>query len=283
MVKCIADNAISWIYTPVNTGHIDLGHGTEESGTERLECEVGSDEIVIDEEVEDRLGHAPPGPSHIPLDQETVVRLTEEGMFAVSSTRLADSPEVESCDSWHPPTASVSRPEGGPVKEADPSHFQTSASSEDKSESHSEKDEVVAGLVEVGHSTDDFTGDTDSSVVTVTDIDDESQSMPSMPNYNHVKSMIDNMRAHFGSGPDIEFVVHEMTGWPGSPDPGKSHNEEEMSLTLAYVCHVVMTPPVPGKVWGFMGTGIMSSRESALESISGEILGAYSSGPPQGP
>ena len=151
---------------------------------------------------------------------------------------------------------------------------------------------VVAGLVEVKHSTDDFSGDTDSSVVTsssvvtnssralVTDSDDESQSMP---NYNHVKSMTDNKRAHFGSGPDIEFVVHEMTGWPGSPDPGKTHNEIEMSLTLAYACHVLVRSPVPDRVWGFIGTEIKSSRESAMEWVSEGILDAYNYGAFHGP
>ena len=79
MVKCIADNAISWIYTPVNTGHIDLGHGTEESGTERLECEVGSDEIVIDEEVEDEQVSISRGAFPTEIVQAPVVRLTEGG------------------------------------------------------------------------------------------------------------------------------------------------------------------------------------------------------------
>lgn len=61
LVKCIADNAISWIYAPVTKGHVDPNEdgmacgdeviGDEQHGEERMEEEVGSDEIIIDEEI----------------------------------------------------------------------------------------------------------------------------------------------------------------------------------------------------------------------------------------
>jgi len=79
LVKCIADDAISWIYTPVNTGHINTDHRTVEPGIESLEGEVGTDQIVIDEEVEDEQVSISRGAFPTEIVQAPVERLTEGG------------------------------------------------------------------------------------------------------------------------------------------------------------------------------------------------------------
>jgi hypothetical protein len=65
LVKCIADNAISWIYAPVTKGHVDVDKDDEvirsavvegeENGDEAAGAAVDSDEIVIDIDIDDQV------------------------------------------------------------------------------------------------------------------------------------------------------------------------------------------------------------------------------------
>ena len=78
MVKCIADNAISWIYAPVTKGQKDAGQDdevveegvAEREGIENEGAGAGMDshEIVID--IDDEVGDVPePAPKADEQDQ----------------------------------------------------------------------------------------------------------------------------------------------------------------------------------------------------------------------
>jgi len=79
LVKCIADDAISWIYSPVTTGHINADLGAERVAIASIEGDVRSDEIVIDEEFEDEQVSISRGAFPTEIVQAPVVRLTEGG------------------------------------------------------------------------------------------------------------------------------------------------------------------------------------------------------------
>jgi len=69
LVKCIADNAISWIYAPITKGHVDAEEndevvveglaGREEVGNDVAGAGVDSDEIVIDIDIDDEMEDVP--------------------------------------------------------------------------------------------------------------------------------------------------------------------------------------------------------------------------------
>jgi hypothetical protein len=78
-VKCIADNAISWIYAPVTKGHVDVDKDDEvirsgvvegeEHGNEAAGAGVDSDEIVIDIDIDDQMEDVPE-PASKPNEQD---------------------------------------------------------------------------------------------------------------------------------------------------------------------------------------------------------------------
>jgi hypothetical protein len=79
LVKCIADNAISWIYAPVTKGHVDVDKDDEvirsavvegeENGDEAAGAGVDSDEIVIDIDIDDQMEDVPE-PASKPNEQD---------------------------------------------------------------------------------------------------------------------------------------------------------------------------------------------------------------------
>jgi hypothetical protein len=86
LVKCIADSAISWIYAPVTTGHLNAENDdevvVEMAGGEEIENEAGgpgieSDEIVID--IDDEVEEAPV-PPQIPYPSDQDQRDTDMGL-----------------------------------------------------------------------------------------------------------------------------------------------------------------------------------------------------------
>jgi hypothetical protein len=72
-VKCIADNAISWIYAPVTKGHGDVEKddevivegvaGPQEKLNDGVGAGMDNDEIVIDIDIDDEMEDVPEPPS----------------------------------------------------------------------------------------------------------------------------------------------------------------------------------------------------------------------------
>jgi hypothetical protein len=100
-VKCIADNAISWIYAPLTKGHVDVETDDEvirsavvegeENGDEAAGAGVDSDEIVIDIDIDDQLEDVPEPASSVPNEQDQAyieIEAFDADAFQESERRL---------------------------------------------------------------------------------------------------------------------------------------------------------------------------------------------------
>ena len=100
MVKCIADNAISWIYAAVTKGHVDVDKDDEVirsavvegegNGDQAAGAGVDSDEIVIDIDIDDQMEDVPK-PASKPNEQDQAyieMKAFDADAFQESESRI---------------------------------------------------------------------------------------------------------------------------------------------------------------------------------------------------
>lgn len=225
LVKCIADNAISWIYAPLTRGHsLPEGHDHEVGGEmtqaevaedRAVGVEVGGDEIVIDEEMDESPGLSLKGADH----------QNQEGMAVKMSDEDTRGSDMESqapyegrgeqtflcrcsktyrggSERYEPKTMS----EQGLGEYADLNPH-TSDSSQcrtpppaEEGTMNAEADEVVPDLER-----------TDRSTARSPNIQDPEQHS-STPYLDKMKRMISQLEFE-GHSFDIEIITHKIAGW----------------------------------------------------------------------